>query len=253
MGIQSKGRYTHGNKTKAQITNLTGVGLARTGTLVSSGTAITGTGTLFLTELLVGDIIECSGETLEITVITDNTNMTASSSAITDFATESYTLLNPNRIKAGESVFNVTDRIAMYYTGDGRNLWTKGEFCSGQAIPIRNAWGDASITEGEVLEPSSTVNYGLVDYDGTLDHACAVNYALVKARCCMAVGVVGMHNTDSSGTITKGDACQPHSSTSAVISDGTSMSADNCGIAMTSDGTPTSGELEMMVNFLERL
>jgi hypothetical protein len=252
MGVMTAGRYTFGNKTKADIVGLT-EGVSKTGTLTSTGTSLSGSGTLFTTELQVGDVISCSAETAVIASITDNTTATLQAAPLTDFSAESYQLVNPKRIKRGASVFNTTDRIAMYYTGDDEDLWTKGEFCSGQAIPMRNAYGNSSLTEGEVLEPSGSVNYGMVDYDGTIDHALGVAYHTVQAGCCCPLAVVGVHNTDANGTITKGNFVVPSVSTSDVTDDGTTESSDQCGVAMTSDGTPTTGEIEMLVNFLERI
>ena len=90
MGVLTKGKYTFGNKTKAQIANLTAP-VSKTGTLVSVGTAVTGTGTAFTTELWVGCIIRCASQTAIVTTITDDTNLVIDVAQLNDFAGEPIT------------------------------------------------------------------------------------------------------------------------------------------------------------------
>lgn len=52
------------------------VSLPNTGTITISGTAVTGTSTLFLSEANVGDMLLVDGELIEITAITNDTSMT---------------------------------------------------------------------------------------------------------------------------------------------------------------------------------
>ncbi|MEK7123244.1 MAG: hypothetical protein AAB855_05320, partial [Patescibacteria group bacterium] len=55
------------------------VPVAGTGTIASSGTTVTGTGTAFMTQLAIGDIITASGQTKTISAITSNTSLTVDS------------------------------------------------------------------------------------------------------------------------------------------------------------------------------
>jgi hypothetical protein len=50
--------------------------LPNTGTITIAGTAVTGVGTLFLTEANVGDVLLCDGDLIEITAIASNTGLT---------------------------------------------------------------------------------------------------------------------------------------------------------------------------------
>ncbi|NRA42492.1 MAG: hypothetical protein HRU21_09345 [Pseudomonadales bacterium] len=61
-----------------------------TGTASSSGTAVTGSGTAFTTELSVGSIISnaAGDEFREVTAITDDTNLTVDSAFTTDLSSE---------------------------------------------------------------------------------------------------------------------------------------------------------------------
>jgi hypothetical protein len=249
MGVQRKGRYTLGYRTKADIRALT-LGVAQTGTLTTSGTTLTGSGTTF-TNYEIGDVLRCSDEQVIIATITDDTNATVELAPLVDFAAESFDLMNPKRIKRGMSVFNITDRIAMTYVGDGEDVWQKGEFSSGQCARIRNAFGNGTLTEGEVCEPSTTVNAGMVTYNGTIDHALGVVYFTVNGGSALPLAVCGIHNTDENDAgLTKGEYCVPDASVAALIGDGTSASSDQCAVAMTDDG---ASEFEAFLNFLERL
>jgi len=64
--------------------------IARTGTIVSTGTAVTGTSTLFTTEYIVGDVLfVTTGATIEgrrIVTITDDTNIVVESAYTVDIA-----------------------------------------------------------------------------------------------------------------------------------------------------------------------
>ena len=63
---------------------------ALTGTASSTGTAVTGSGTAFTTELVVGDVISnnAGDEFREVTAIADNTNLTVDSAFTTALSTE---------------------------------------------------------------------------------------------------------------------------------------------------------------------
>jgi hypothetical protein len=189
--------------------------------------------------------------------ITSNTSLTTTTTAPISFTNAQITLANPKRIRLGDSVFNITDRYPMYYSGDNTgltiNTWKQGAFCNGQVIPITNASANLTITEGQVLQNSTTINGTIQPYTSGLDPAVAVNYFFAYGSCCIPSAVCGIHNTDASGVIPKGNFTQPSASTSAVVDDGATSSADNCGIACTSAGTPVAGEVEMLVNFHERL
>lgn len=262
MGILTRGQYTFGNKTKTQIVQLT-TAQALTGTSsMSSGSAtITGVGTLYTQEVFVGDVVRfnTSAYSFIIQSITSNTQMTATVVAPVAIASQVLSLPNPKRIKRGDSVFNVTDRFAMYYSGDntgGLNAWVKGEFCNGQVVPIINSARTATITEGQVLQNSTTINAAIEAYSaGTIDPAIAVTYHLAFGDSCVPSAVCGIHNTDASGAIPKGNFVQPSltAGTSALIDDNTTSTADSCGIALTASGTPVAGEFECYINFQERL
>jgi hypothetical protein len=260
MGILTKGKYTFGNKTKTEIIQLSiPQNLTGTASMSISSATINGVGTLFTQEVFVGDVVRfsTSSYTFIILSITSNTLMTATTTAPATISSQTLTLPNPKRIKAGDSVFNLTDRYPMYYSGDNTGLtigtWNKGEFCNGQIAPIKNASATTTLTEGQVLQNSTTINGTIQAYTSGLDTAIAVLYQLALGGSCVPSAVCGIHNTDSSGVIPKGNFTQPSASTPAVIDDGATATADNCGIACTSAGTPVVGEVEMLVNFHERL
>jgi len=260
MGVLTNGQYTFGNKTKPEILQLTTAkNLSGTSSMSISSNVINGVGTSFLTEVFVGDVVRfaTSGYSFIIASITSNISMTTTAVAPVAIASQTLALANPKRIKFGASVFNLTDRYPMYYSGDGTgitsNTWIKGEFCNGQICPIKNASNNLTITEGVVLQNSTTINGSIQAYTSGLDPAIAVCYYLAYGGSCVPIAVCGIHNTDASGAITKGNFTQPSASTSAVVDDGATSTADNCGIAVTSSGTPVVGEVEMLVNFIERL
>lgn len=259
MGVLTKGQYTFGNKTKTQILQLTTAqNLTGTAVIGLGSNIITGTGTLFLTELFVGDTVRfvTTGLTFVVATITSNTSITVTTTSPQTTTVQTLALANPKRIKLGQSVFNITDRYPMYYSGDntgGLTAWRKGEFCNGQAVPITNASATTTITEGQVLQNSSTVAGTIQAYVGALDTAVAVCYYLSYGSSCVPSAVCGIHNTDTSGAIPKGNFTQPAPSSPLIVDDGVTSTADNCGIAVTSTGTPIGGETEMLVNFHERL
>jgi hypothetical protein len=133
MGILTKGQFTFGNKTKTQIIQLTTAqNLTGTAVIGLGSNIITGTGTLFLTELFVGDTIRfvTAGLTFIVSTITSNTSITVTTASPQTTTVQTLALANPKRIKPGQSVFNTTDRYPMYYSGDnigGLNAWVKGE------------------------------------------------------------------------------------------------------------------------------
>ena len=259
MGVLTKGQYTFGNKTKTQILQLTTAqNLTGTAVIGLGSNIITGTGTLFLTELFVGDTVRfvTTGLTFVVATITSNTSITVTTTSPQTTTVQTLALANPKRIKLGQSVFNVTDRYPMYYSGDntgGINAWRKGEFCNGQVVPITNTSATTTITEGQVLQNSSTVAGSIQPYTSGLDPSIAVCYYLSYGSSCVPSAVCGIHNTDSSGTITKGNYTQPNASGSTVVDDTPIESADTCGVAVTANGTPVTNEIEMLVNFFERL
>ena len=61
-----------------------------TGTLDSSGSTVTGTGTLFTTELKAGDTILADGETRTINSITSDTELTLTSAFTTDLSNDTF-------------------------------------------------------------------------------------------------------------------------------------------------------------------
>tara|TARA_R110002020_G_scaffold213427_1_gene420220 strand:+ start:20647 stop:21099 length:453 start_codon:yes stop_codon:yes gene_type:complete len=67
-------------------------GSALTGTLASTGTAVTGTTTAFDTELEVGQFIEAGGELREVTDIADATNLTVNAAFSPDLSGATATL-----------------------------------------------------------------------------------------------------------------------------------------------------------------
>lgn len=265
MGILRPGKYTFGNKTKTEILNLTAP-LTLTGTCsISIGsTTLTGVGTLFTQELFVGNIIRVSTSVFRIATIVSNTSLTIDlASASTIAAGTPITLLNPKGIKKGDSVFNTTDRFPMYYTGDSGcftlpsgafEKWKLGTWSNGQISAIKMLQG-STILEGNVL---TTTSVNVNPYSsGSVDTAAAMSYfSVLYDESCCATANCGIHNTDSSGAIAKGNFTKPSlsASTPAVVLDSTtSASGDSCGVACTSTGTPAAGELEMLVNFQERL
>ena len=256
MGILTKGQYTFGNKTKTEIIQLTApLTLTGTASTTSLSNVVNGTGTLFLTELIVGQIIRFStGNIFTIATIVSNTQLTITINAGVNITNGAISLMNPKRIKFGASVFNVTDRYPMYYSGDfgvvGSLAWQMGGFCNGQIVPLCLVNLTASVTEGQVLQVQGSA---IRPYISGLDPAIAVAYNLVYDDCCLPSAVCGIHNTDSSGAIPKGNFTQPSASVPSVIDDGATSTADNCGIAVVSAGTPVAGEVEMLVNFHERL
>lgn len=265
MGILTRGKYTFGTKTKTQILQLTNTTVALTGTIsISSGaTSVTGTGTSFLTQLFPGDIIKASsGVLLMVQSIASNTSLTAANTASNTVVGLAFDLMNSVRARAGDSVFNITDRYPMYYSGNifststgipsvGR--WIKGEFANGQTVPIKNGQATSTLLEGSVLRGDNASSVAAIPYTSVLDQAWAVTYFLTYGQSCIPAAVCGIHNTDCSGVVTKGNFTQPNSAGSNVVDDGSTSTADNAGIACTASGTPVAGEIEMLVNFHERL
>ena len=62
-----------------------------TGTLTSSGTAVTGTGTSFLTQLEVGSLIQADGETRRVTAIASDTSLTVAYTFSSNLSGDSFT------------------------------------------------------------------------------------------------------------------------------------------------------------------
>jgi hypothetical protein len=63
-----------------------------TGTVSSSGTAVTGVGTAFTTELSAGDYIKANGETQRVDSVTDNTNLVTTTAFATPLSGDSFQL-----------------------------------------------------------------------------------------------------------------------------------------------------------------
>lgn len=259
MGVLTRGQYTFGNKTKTQITQLTTAQtLTGTASISLGATTLNGTGTLFTQELFVGDVIGLSGRNVTIATIVSNTQLTLTAPTTFSVSGSSISLLNPKRIRNGDSVFNTTDNYPMYYSGDNNadyGVWKRGSFCNGQIIPIKNVSETTTITAGQVLQPSSSTQGTIEPYSaGTIDPAISVTYFDALGSCCVSSAVCGIVNTDITGTIaTKGNFTQPSitAGQSTIVDDGASTTADSCGIAMTS--SIVAGEISMYVNFQERL
>lgn len=267
MGNLRPGKYTFGNKTKAQILSLTSP-LTLTGTcsaIAFADTTINGVGTLFTQQLFVGSLINISTDVFKVASIISNTSLTIDFIAENPIsAGNTIRLLNPKRIKSGDSVYNLTDRMAMYYSGDSGtwispfsvvSTWKLGNWCNGQISGVVASYGTANIcTEGNVLTSDAIQ---LKPYtSGTVDTAISVAYFTVVYEDTIISSIdCGIHNVDSAGAIAKGNFCKPSLAinTPAVVLDSTiSGSGDSCGIACTSTGTPIVGELEMLVNIQER-
>ena len=265
MGVLTRGKYTFGNKTKIQIIQITNTSVALTGTVtIASGTTtLTGIGTSFLTELLPGDIVKAnSGVVLMVQSIASNISLTTANTASNTVSGLAFDLLNAKRAKAGDSVFNLTDRYAMHYSGNMFNFssgipsvgrWIKGDFANGQTVPTKNGQATSSILEGAVLRGDTASSVATIPYTSVLDQAWAICYQLVYGQCCIPAAVCGIHNTDCAGVVTKGNFTQPNASGANVIDAGSFSAGDSGGVACTASGTPIVGEVEMLVNFHERL
>ena len=138
--------------------NATSVGKTLTGTLANtSTTAITGTGTLFETELVVGQIIEsAAGEQYTVATITDNTHLTVASAmanTVTANAYSSYGVLIKNdsqwdaSFSSGASGHGVA---AAKWPGDVGNS-IKVSVCPSAAAFQANATGTLSTTSGSAI------------------------------------------------------------------------------------------------------
>ena len=79
---------------KGCVVNLGDVSFGLTGVATSSGTALVGTGTLFLTEVTVSDVLtddDGGGSTCTVSIITDNTNIVCAGAPSPIFATDVMT------------------------------------------------------------------------------------------------------------------------------------------------------------------
>lgn len=117
-----------------------------TGTITSSGTAVTGSGTLFLTELYVGAFIAgTANEYREVLSIAGDTSLTLVSAFSVDIASAQ----NMTRLQAlAERVDGVEEFVNECFNGD-LNDWSASSFSS----PASN---------------SETANNWFVNYDGTI-------------------------------------------------------------------------------------
>lgn len=117
-----------------------------TGTITSSGTAVTGSGTLFLTELYVGAFIAgTANEYREVLSISGDTSLTLVSAFSVDIASAQ----NMTRLQAlAERVDGVEEYVNECFNGD-LNDWSASSFSS----PASN---------------SETANNWFVNYDGTI-------------------------------------------------------------------------------------
>lgn len=105
--------------------------IALTGTIVSSGAAVTGTGTKFLSEVSVGDLIGTSGlEYWRVTAVNSDTSLTLFATPTTDFSGQS-----PNKIEnatvAANGELKGLDRIESNTSLYASSAWTT---FSGQSI-----------------------------------------------------------------------------------------------------------------------
>ena len=87
MAILTNGRYTFGNKSKSDIQAILNETITLSGlfTIVSGSNSVSGSGTLFTTELTVGNAISfnASGESYIVQSITNNTSLTLTKNIIT--------------------------------------------------------------------------------------------------------------------------------------------------------------------------
>jgi len=88
-----------------------------TGTISSSGTAVTGSGTSFTTELSVGDTIIAGGTNIDVASITDDTHLTTAYAFDPALSGESFTIAKPI---IRSSQFGITSI---------GNMWLASNFC----------------------------------------------------------------------------------------------------------------------------
>ena len=96
-----------------------------TGTVDTSGTAVTGTGTLFQSELAVNDYISVSGELRQVATITDDENLTVDS-AFSTFTSEAITKTTPET------------GIVVVFKRTGTSWSLEQSFQDGGGIPYTN-------------------------------------------------------------------------------------------------------------------
>lgn len=263
MGILTKGQYTLGNKTKTEIANLIApTNLTGTASITSGSSTINGTGTLFLSQVVAGDILRFPSDGFSVVVLTvnSNTSITTVAPAPTTGVLGTIQLMNPRRLKAGDSVFNTTDKFPMYYTGDNTGIvgksWKRGDFVNGQVTCLANNAEVTTITEGNVLQTNTSAGCIESYIAGTIDPAVATAYQTAFGGSCVASAVTGIHNTSISGTVTKGNYVRPSTSTntSSVVDNGVApANNDSCGVTCTNNGTPAVGQVELLLNYTQRL
>ena len=276
MGVLTKGKYTFGNKSKTDIQSILNETAALTGlfTTSSGSSLVTGTGTLFTIELIVGDAISfASGESYVVQSITDNTSLTLTKNVVTACAggpTCTAVRLNARRIKAGDTVFNTTDNFAMIYSGDGQGFtiqkWSRGNFVNGQVVPIKNANDITSIAEGNVLTTSASEAGSIISYlSGVQQEACAITYMTTSGEHCLPSAVCGIHtvnvvsnggSTPAAGPWSKGNFLKPSTSltTGALTNASNAGAILNCGVLTTTVATASTTPIQVktLVNFIQR-
>lgn len=277
MAILTNGRYTFGNKSKSDIQAILNQTIALTGlfTIVSGSNSVSGSGTLFTTELTVGNAISfnASGESYIVQSITNNTSLTLTKNVITSCAggvTCTAIRLNARGIKPGDTVFNTTDNFAMVYSGDGQGFtiqkWSRGSFANGQVVPIKNGNDVTAITEGNVLTTSSSESGAIIAYlTGTQQEACAINYMTTSGEYCLPSAVCGIHTVNvvsnggsptSTGPWSKGNFLKPSTSvtTGALTNASNAGAILNCGVLTTTvaSASTTPIQIKTLVNFIQR-
>lgn len=276
MGVLTKGKYTFGNKSKTDIQSILNETAALTGlfTTSSGSSLVTGTGTLFTIELIVGDAISfASGESYVVQSITNNTSLTLTKNVVTACAggpTCTAVRLNARRIKPGDTVFNTTDNFAMIYSGDGQGFtiqkWSRGNFVNGQAVPIKNANDITSIAEGDVLTTSASEAGSIISYlSGVQQEACAITYMTTSGEHCLPSAVCGIHtvnvvsnggSTPAAGPWSKGNFLKPSTSlTTGALTNASNAGATlNCGVLTTTvaSASTTPIQIKTLVNFIQR-
>jgi hypothetical protein len=98
-----------------------------TGTISISGTALTGSGTSFTTQLEAGDLIWASDELVQIASITDNTNAVLQSAPDTDFSGDSFNILDQDSGSDNRLIPAISDKGTEDIFGNTVQLvWKEG-------------------------------------------------------------------------------------------------------------------------------
>lgn len=133
--------------------------LTGTGTISSSGTAVTGGGTAFKTQLFIGGEITASAETKTIVKITNNTSLEVDSAWSSDISGQSFTYKNPDFIVGTNGLLTLGRAVIDSLTGNKIELGTLDPFSRSQIwnylpdsvlrLGSLTADGDAQIVSSE--------------------------------------------------------------------------------------------------------